>query len=125
MKTYDLHDNQGRLFAFEIPNIGRAALCDLLGSFPDTTLERRPCFLSEFREEEFCEFSFSGQTFRAWEPFGDNSRFWIGPEPAEYCEQTSRLQALFSAQADMPLFGRLRSLFHRLRLPPISNPEKG
>ena len=124
MKIYDLHDPQGRLFAFEIPNIGRSAVCDLLGSFADTAIKRRPCFLSEFREEQFCDFSFSGQAFRVWEPFGDNSRFWIGPEPPEYCEQTSRLHALFSAQADTAIVDRLRSRFLRVRLRSTPNPQK-
>lgn len=111
MKTYDLRDTQERLYAFEIPNVGRSKLCEIVAGFPETTIQRRPCLLSEFCEEEFCEFTFSGQAFRAWEPFGDNSRYWIGPEPVEFCKQTISLQKLFSERPDPTFFGRVVSLF--------------
>ena len=96
MKTYDLKDQQGRVYAFEIENIGRWELCELIRSFPGVQLLREPRWLSEFREEEFCEFEVNGQTFRAWEPFGDNSRFWIGPEPPEWCTQVEAVRGLFT-----------------------------
>jgi len=35
---------------------------------------------SWFREDEFCEFSLNGVLFKVWEPFGDSSRYWIGPD---------------------------------------------
>ena len=35
--------------------------------------------LSWFREEVFCEFELNGVHFQIDEPYGDNSRYWIGP----------------------------------------------
>ena len=96
MKTYDIQNQQGRVCAFEIENIGRRELCELIRSFPGVRLLREPKWLSEFREEEFCEFELNGQAFRAWEPFGDNSRYWIGPEPPEWCEQVEAVRGLFA-----------------------------
>lgn len=54
MKIYDLKDQGGRVFAFEIKNMGRERLCEIVRSFPEARLIRGPKFLSEFREEEFC-----------------------------------------------------------------------
>ncbi len=34
------------------------------------------------RAEEFCEFELDGTKFVAWEPWNDNSRFWIGSKAA-------------------------------------------
>jgi hypothetical protein len=95
MKIYDLKDQEGRVYAFEIENMGRRRLCEIVRSFPHVRLIREPKFLSDFREEEFCEFEVNGQEFRAWEPFGDNSRFWIGPEPPNWCEQVEIVRSLF------------------------------
>ena len=95
MTTFDLIDAEGRVFAFEIPNIGREEFCQIVQSFPGVRVVRSPKFLSGFREEEFCEFELSGQTFGAWEPFGDNSRYWVGPEPVGCGEQVAIIRDLF------------------------------
>ena len=95
MTTFDLTDKEGRVFAFEIPNVGREAFCQIVQSFPGVRVVRSPKFLSEFREGEFCEFELAGQTFRACEPFGDNSRYWVGPEPVAWCEQVVIIRDLF------------------------------
>jgi hypothetical protein len=34
------------------------------------------------------EFTFEGIPFVVWEPFGDNSRFWIGPDEEVYNWET-------------------------------------
>ena len=95
MTIYDLKDKEGRIFAFEIDNVGRECLCKIIRSFPEVHILREPKFLSEMREDEFCEFEIRGQKFRAWEPFGDNSRYWIGPEPTKWCEQVNTVRELF------------------------------
>jgi len=48
---------------------------------------RRPKFLSWLRESEFCQFEVEGITFVVEEPFGDNSRYWIGPRPPRWVSQ--------------------------------------
>ena len=70
-----------RLFAFEIDNfrLSRSDLVEVVRQIEGVQLLRVPKkALSELQEEEFCEFSVGGVAFTAWEPFGDNSRYWIG-----------------------------------------------
>ena len=99
MRTYDLTDKEGRLTAFEVDNIvlGRRGVAAVVRRLPGVRLMRGPRVLSWFREEEFCEFEVDGIRFVAWEPFGDNSRFWIGPQPLSFVEQTETVRAAFSA----------------------------
>ena len=105
MKTYDLHNNEGRLFAFEVDNafLGRRGACRVIRSIPNVKILREPKFLSWFREEVFCEFELGGHTFEVWEPYGDNSRYWVGPEPVVLTEQITDIRAAFAAAG---IFGR-------------------
>ena len=94
MKVHDLKDKQGRIFAFEVSNtlITRKGVCKLLRSIPGARLLSGR---KELRDEEFCVFEVQGQRFKAWEPFGDSSRYWIGPEPPNWCEQISVVKDVF------------------------------
>jgi hypothetical protein len=99
MKIYDLHDDQKRVFAFEIPNfgLGRVGVCRVVETVPGATLTRRPKkFLSWFREDKFCEFTVGGETYEVEEPFGDNSRYWVGPRPPRWIPQTERVREAFA-----------------------------
>ncbi len=85
MKVYELRNESGRVFAFEIdiPLRGRRGVCSIIRKIPGAKLTKTPRFLSWFRDgENFCEFELGGVTFQAEEPFGDNSRYWIGPKDA-------------------------------------------
>ena len=106
MKTYELLDKDGHFFAFEVGNagLGRRGVCRVVEAIPGAKVVRRPKFLSWFREEEFCEFVVDGKTFVAWEPYGDSSRYWIGPDPIEPLPQTQRVQAAFDAFRESRLF---------------------
>lgn len=97
MTTYDLKDKEGRVFAFEIENwiLGRWGVVRVVRTIPGAVIKRMPVFLSWFREEKFCEFEVDGHTYVAWEPFGDNSRFWIGPEPTHWLPQTEKVWEAF------------------------------
>jgi hypothetical protein len=98
MKVYDIMDKEGRIFAFEISNtfFGRNRLCNLVRSIPETQIIKAPGFRSFFKgEDEFCEFEIRGQKFVAWEPWGDNSRYWIGPKSRDWCEQIGILRIAF------------------------------
>lgn len=95
MTVYDLKDEDGRIFAFEIKNIGRQALYEIVCTIPNAHIIRAPKLLSEFKEDEFCEFEIDGQKFRALEPFGDNSRYWIGPEPPKWCKLVELVREAF------------------------------
>jgi hypothetical protein len=85
MKTFDIRDPRGRLVAFEVSNtlLGRRGVCRIVAGIPGVTVLRRPRALSWWREEVFCEFLLGGVRFEIWEPYGDNSRYWIGPAGAE------------------------------------------
>ncbi len=84
MKTYGIKGHDGKEFAFEVDNfhLGRPGLCRLVSRIPGCIVVRKP---SRFRwsfedEEEFCEFELEGVRFVAWEPYGDNGRYWVGPK---------------------------------------------
>jgi hypothetical protein len=104
MKIHDLKDKEGRVFAFEVPNtlLTRRGVCKLVQSIPGARLlsGRR-----ELREDEFCAFEVQGQRFKAWEPFGDNSRYWIGPEPPNWCEQVSFVRDAFARHTFLKSLG--------------------
>lgn len=99
MKTYELLDESGRLCAFEVSVLetGRRGVRRIVESIPSAKLIRRPKLFSWFREDEFCEFEVDGEKFVAWEPYGDNSRYWIGPDPARWLPQTQRVRDSFDA----------------------------
>jgi hypothetical protein len=81
MKTYPAYTEDNKLHSFEIDNLlcGRHKATKIVESIPGATIIRRPKRLfSWFREEVFCEFELEGVRFQIDEPFGDNSRYWIG-----------------------------------------------
>ena len=99
MKVYDLHDEEGRVFAFQIQNvvIGRREVCYVASRIPGAMLLQRPVrFLSWFRESTFCEFELEGVRFSADEgPWGDDSRYWVGPEPPRWVPQLQVVRQAF------------------------------
>jgi hypothetical protein len=97
MKVYDLKDKAGRVFAFEVGNtfLTRRGLCRVVRSIPGARILKAARFGSYFKEAEFCKFEIQGQQFVAWEPFGDNSRYWIGPDPPHWCEQVALVRKAF------------------------------
>ena len=98
MKVFDLADENGISFAFEVRNalLGRRGLCTVVSRIPGVRITMRPAFWSWFREEEFCRFEVDGIQFVAWEPFGDNSRYWIGPDPPRPIPQLAVVRAAFA-----------------------------
>jgi hypothetical protein len=81
---HDLKDADGRVFAFEVDNfhLGRRGVCRVVSQIPGCVIVREP---KRFRwsfedDEEFCEFDLEGVRFVVWEPWGDNSRYWVGPK---------------------------------------------
>jgi hypothetical protein len=103
--VYDIKDVDGRVFAFEINNfpIGRRGVRRVLERIPGCRLVRGPKrFLSWFREDEFCEFEVEGIKFVVAEPYGDNSRYWIGPEPTRWVPQIAAVRDAFLHSPRVP-----------------------
>ena len=111
MRVYDLTDELGRIYAFEVDTtlLGRRGACNVAARIPGVRIVRRHRLFSG--DEEFCEFELDGQRFKAWEPFGDNSRYWIGPEPPKWCPQIERVRAAFVQHP--PLLGFLLRILRR------------
>jgi hypothetical protein len=107
MKVYDQLDKEGRISAFEINVLlGRRRLCKLVRSIPGTRIIKAPGFRSFFKgEDEFCEFEIHGQKFVAWEPFGDNSRYWIGSNPSLWSEELEVVRKVFLNHKLFGFFG--------------------
>jgi len=84
VRVYELRNETGDLFAFEVDVSwgGRRRVCAVVRRIPEAKLRQAPRFLSWFREETFCRFELDGTEFEICEPFGDNSRYWVGPADA-------------------------------------------
>ena len=82
MVTYPiLATKAGCTAAFEIDNLGvtRAGCARLLRQIPGVT-DVQPITLRRLlRTDQRVTFKCLGQDFEVMEPFGDNSRYWIGP----------------------------------------------
>lgn len=116
MRTYKLYKENGSLFAFEIENayIRPKKIGILLGVINGVTKVRvRKSF--NLSDDVHVQFKYQDNDFIVWEPYGDNSRYWIGPsneensldvdiEPLEEAFKNYKPQFLFK------IFGDLMSL---------------
>jgi hypothetical protein len=101
MHIYDFRDKQGRAFAFEIDNllVSRNTVAEIVRSIAGARVLRQS--RSWWGPDVFCEFEVGGTQFHAWEPWGDSSRYWIGPEPPQFSEQTAIVRAAFAAYSPL------------------------
>ena len=110
MKTYPILSKDGsRTFAFEVDNIyiAPAAAAHLLAEVDGVTdVALRKMFSKS--SDIHVEFKFLGQPYIVWEPYGDNSRYWIGPN-----EEVSDVRDITAVEA---AFKRYRPLPHRALL---------
>lgn len=84
MKTWPLSKEGEKPFAFEVKGIaaGPRSIGDLLKSVSGVSdVKVRPLF--DKSPDVHVEFRFHGREFMVWEPYGDNSRYWIGPRSEE------------------------------------------
>jgi len=105
MKVHDLKDTDGRVYAFEVNNglLSRKRALKVVSAIQGVKVLRAPANYDS--NEEFAEFEIEGVLFKIWEPFGDNSRYWVGPEPAEWCEQVSIVREAFVQHKFLGVFG--------------------
>ena len=82
MKTFPMTaKGSDRRIAFEIANvfISLAKITRLLEGIDGVTDVQQRRMFSESSDIHI-EFKYRGQPYVVWEPFGDNSRYWIGPK---------------------------------------------
>jgi hypothetical protein len=81
MKTYPIKHEDGSLHAFEIVNawISMRVIKQILNSAPGVSSMKR-----RFRSDDHLEFAFNGEPWVVNEPWGDSSRYWIGPKNASH-----------------------------------------
>lgn len=95
MRTYRFPSDKSILFAFEIENayIRPGKIAKLLASVNGVRNVRTGRNLSS--SESRVEFEFLGNEFIVWEPFGDSSRYWIGPKQEQQTSDISVLEKVF------------------------------
>lgn len=97
METFSLRNKEGEITGFEIPNsyfVSSSAVARYFGRCPGVTV-RNVRRLFDMGNEIHIQFDFDGESFDVWEPFGDNSRYWIGPssDPQRRRECIDQLEA--------------------------------
>lgn len=107
METYPSIDekNGGPPFAFEIENdyVGLGTVAHILKEIDGVTEVRMRRLFSKW-EEIHIWFKYANHDCVVWEPFGDNSRYWIGPKNPE---------EKFDVREIENAFKRYRPPFHR------------
>ena len=80
MRTYPIRDDAGMLVAFEVnaPLFGRRLARVLRQIDGVTDVRRRRWWVGS--PDVHIRFQYRGREYVVWEPFGDNSRWWIGPD---------------------------------------------
>jgi hypothetical protein len=78
MRTYPLRNDDGLMFAFEIEHIGVRRVAEVLRRI-EGVADVRPRTLFARPPDVRIRFTYRGTDCMVWEPFGDNSRLWIGP----------------------------------------------
>lgn len=95
MRTYPVCDDEGRHVAFEIEHVylSRSALAELLRTVcgvADVALAGRFGGTNDVR----IRFKYRGNNQVVWEPYGDSSRYYIGPKDSSDAVDISALEAL-------------------------------
>lgn len=98
MKTYPAKTSpDGRLIAFEVENayIGPTAVARLLQQVAGISeVKRRRLFSGD--GDVHVRFKHRGHLCIVWEPYRDNSRYWIGPEnPEVFVEDLREVERVF------------------------------
>lgn len=97
MKKFEIRDETGLIFAFEVANFGRHRAYKFVSKIPEVTIVKRQKHFQFTADDEFCEFELNGKRFVMWEPWGDNSRFWIGPNPPRWRAEIDEVRNAFAS----------------------------
>jgi len=112
VKTYPLYDDRGGFNVFAIPHYfllpGSAARYFSKMDDVEITFSRR--FLKG--GDIHAEFIFEGMEFEVVEPFGDNSRLWVGPKSGYTVQHESLRKLLGYCNENWP--GPISRLWERV-----------
>jgi hypothetical protein len=99
MRTHPVFDSNGELCAFEVSNalLGAATIGRILRKQLGATITHRPSSFLKVGDVRL-EFTLNAIDFVVIEPFGDNSRYWIGPEQGEL-KRTPAIDAIHQSIA--------------------------
>lgn len=95
MRVHILPNVNGDFLAFEVSNVllSRKQACKVAESIPGSVILSRSRL---FRDtDDFCEFKIGEDVFVIEEPFGDNSRYWIGPKDAKASNSLALVRRAF------------------------------
>jgi len=106
MKTYRLLDNENNMFAFEIENtfISKRRIVKLLRANPNVSeVHSQSSFFGFFARplspetdpDVRIKFTYKDNKYIVWEPFGDNSGYWIGSEGEDLYDDISEIEEIF------------------------------
>ena len=98
MKTYPLLNEEGKLYAFEVGNLmlSRRRATKIVEEIPGSTVIRRPKWFSFSNQDIFCEFILNKVHFLIEEPYGDNSRYFIGKKESGWCPELEVVMKTFN-----------------------------
>jgi hypothetical protein len=97
MKLYEIRDEQARVIAFEVDNflISRRRVARIVETIVGARITFRPKWFF-WPQAVFCKFEIEGDRFCVEEPFGDNSRYWIGGDPPGWYQTFSQVVTAFN-----------------------------
>lgn len=101
MVTYPIFtdpEDKLKIFAFEIDNtwVSVAGVAKVISAVNGvSTVKRRRLF--SFPDDIHITFMYLGTPYIVWEPWGDNSRYWIGPDDIKdgYMQNIAQLENAF------------------------------
>ena len=96
MKLYEIRDEQARVVAFEVDSFlfSRRRVARIVETIDGARVNFTPKWFS-WPQAVLCKFEIGGRSFRVEEPFGDNSRFWVGGDPPGWHQTFSRVVTAF------------------------------
>jgi hypothetical protein len=105
MRVRELPSTEGKHHAFEVSNLllTRSRACRVAEAIPGAKITKRSRL---FRDtDEFCTFIIGSDEYAIEEPYGDNSRYWIGTKNGKPSQSLPLVRAAFQE--------------HRAWLPPL------
>lgn len=109
MKTYPVEDGKGNEFAFEVENayIRPRKIAELLVKIKGVTdIQLRKIF--DTSPDTHVKFKYFETDFVVFEPFGDSSRYWIGPKSEKdyFLTPIEKMEKVFK-EYKLPIFAKL------------------